>query len=158
MYKILQLNISKHYLNPNQFSSLASEIGFSTSAVHNGELRHREELEVAEPQADYKIPHFPLFVLSCHTFTKEQDGNGGRVSMGSRKKRKRRLQLLFWQIVSSCTHLQGNLFSERRVGIGEGAGHPNAYGNPCGERHCQSMWCRAGGCAVLNHLVSASQA
>lgn len=34
----------------------------------------------------------PLFVLLCHTFTKEQDGNCGRASMGRSRKRKWGLQ------------------------------------------------------------------
>lgn len=30
------------------------------------------------------------------------------------------------------THLQRDLFSKCRVGVGEGAGHPDAHGNACG--------------------------
>lgn len=36
------------------------------------------------------------------------------------------------RLICQVTHLQGDLFSERGVGVGKGAGHPNAHGNACG--------------------------
>lgn len=41
--------------------------------------------------------------------------------------------------VKCWTHLQSNLFSERGVGVGKGAGHANAHSNSCRERLCQSV-------------------